>query len=190
MTPLTPERTNRSQASWLLLFGCFLISFAGVVHNLPGKRRQILFLCTGNYYRSRMAEEIFNHAARQAGLDFSAASKALASPLNTIGNVGPIAQPAVSILESSGIPVRSRQRWPQTVSESDFERADTVIALNLPEHQPMILKRFPQYAGRVIYWNVPDIGEMPIEKAFSLLKNQIQNLISDLKRNNPQRSFK
>ncbi|MGM4967020.1 hypothetical protein AB7714_26215 [Tardiphaga sp. 1201_B9_N1_1] len=30
--------------------------------------RTVLFLCTGNYYRSRYAEELFNHLARRAGL--------------------------------------------------------------------------------------------------------------------------
>jgi protein-tyrosine phosphatase len=33
------------------------------------KPKIMLFLCTGNYYRSRFAELLFNHLAKQRGLD-------------------------------------------------------------------------------------------------------------------------
>jgi protein-tyrosine phosphatase len=40
--------------------------------------KTILFLCSGNYYRSRFAEEQFNHHAELAGLDWVAQSRGLA----------------------------------------------------------------------------------------------------------------
>ena len=40
--------------------------------------RRVLFLCTGNYYRSRLAEELFNQRAHQLGLHWHASSCALA----------------------------------------------------------------------------------------------------------------
>ena len=36
----------------------------------------VLFLCTGNYYRSRFAEELFNHRAARDGLSWVAQSRA------------------------------------------------------------------------------------------------------------------
>ena len=39
--------------------------------------REILFLCTGNYYRSRFAEVLFNHLARESGVKAHAASRGL-----------------------------------------------------------------------------------------------------------------
>jgi protein-tyrosine phosphatase len=171
---------------WVFLIGYCLVSFFRLPRVARGegrKSRQVLFLCSGNYYRSRMAEEIFNHLAEQAGLDDQAFSKGLVTNLSTNGNVGPIAPAAVSILESSGYPVRAKQRWPQTVSETDFKQADWVIALNLPEHQPMILARFPQYAARVTYWNIPDVGEMAVPEAFRRTQGKIQELIAHLSAN-------
>jgi len=41
----------------------------------------VLFLCTGNYYRSRYAEELFNHLARAEGLSWRAISRGAAFAL-------------------------------------------------------------------------------------------------------------
>jgi hypothetical protein len=41
------------------------------------KPKIMLFLCTGNYYRSRFAELLFNHLAKQRGLDWQATSRGL-----------------------------------------------------------------------------------------------------------------
>ncbi len=51
--------------------------------------KKILFLCTGNYYRSRFAEQLFNHLAIKRGLDWEANSRALALEKGT-KNVGAI----------------------------------------------------------------------------------------------------
>ena len=56
--------------------------------------RTVLFLCTGNYYRSRFAEELFNDSARRAGLDWTATSRGLALELGPVERrpaVGPLA---------------------------------------------------------------------------------------------------
>ena len=57
--------------------------------------KTVLFLCTGNYYRSRFAEELFNHQAERADLDWIAQSRGLALERGALlavrsgGNVGP-----------------------------------------------------------------------------------------------------
>ena len=40
--------------------------------------RTVLFLCTGNYFRSRFAEILFNSLSTQRGLDWTASSRGLA----------------------------------------------------------------------------------------------------------------
>jgi protein-tyrosine-phosphatase len=40
--------------------------------------KTVLFLCTGNYYRSRFAEELFNYEAERASLPWIAQSRGLA----------------------------------------------------------------------------------------------------------------
>ena len=43
-----------------------------------GTMNLLLFICTGNYYRSRFAEAVFNHHAKQRGLPWRAFSRGLA----------------------------------------------------------------------------------------------------------------
>ena len=51
----------------------------GRLERLNGRKeakvKTVLFLCTGNYYRSRFAEELFNHHAERAGDDWIAQSR-------------------------------------------------------------------------------------------------------------------
>jgi protein-tyrosine phosphatase len=61
------------------------------------KNRQVstvLFLCTGNYYRSRYAEILFNSVAGRMSLPWKASSRGLALERG-VNNVGPIAASAV-----------------------------------------------------------------------------------------------
>jgi len=62
----------------------------------------VLFLCTGNYYRSRFAEILFNSVAGKMGLPWKASSKGLALERG-VNNVGPMAVSAVTALEAMGV---------------------------------------------------------------------------------------
>lgn len=52
--------------------------------------KNVLFLCTGNYYRSRYAEILFNSVAGRMGLPWRASSRGLALERG-VNNVGPMA---------------------------------------------------------------------------------------------------
>ena len=62
--------------------------------------KTVLFLCTGNYYRSRFAEVLFNSAAGRMGLPWRALSRGLAVERG-VNNVGPMA-----VLEGMGYRVK------------------------------------------------------------------------------------
>src|SRR5438876_5201878 len=61
------------------------------------EKKTILFLCTGNYYRSRFAESLFNAVAGQMRVPWRASSRGLALERGT-GNVGPMAVSAIDAL--------------------------------------------------------------------------------------------
>ena len=66
------------------------------------KEKTVLFLCTGNYYRSRFAEILFNSVAGKMNLLWRASSRGLALERG-VNNVGPMAVTAIEALEARGL---------------------------------------------------------------------------------------
>jgi protein-tyrosine-phosphatase len=83
--------------------------------------RTILFLCTGNYYRSRFAEVLFNFVAEMMDLPWKASSRGLALERG-VNNIGPMVASAVRALEARGVHAAPDfVRSPIQVTVDDFE---------------------------------------------------------------------
>lgn len=143
-----------------------------------GEQPMILFLCTGNYYRSRFAEELFNHHARRKGLPARAESRGLAIELG-VHNVGAMSPNTVEALRDRQIVPTGGHRTPSPVTAGDLARADRVIAVHEPEHRPLMNERHPAWADRIEYWHVPDVGEMDADEAIAKLADRVEALVAD-----------
>src|SRR6266705_691033 len=97
--------------------------------------KTVLFLCTGNYYRSRFAEIYFNSVAGKMGLPWKATSRGLALERGT-GNIGPISALAMRALETLRLrDADASSRFPLQVTAEDLEQAAYIVALKQAEHQ-------------------------------------------------------
>jgi protein-tyrosine phosphatase len=134
---------------------------------------KLLFLCTGNYYRSRFAEYYVRHRASELGLDWSVDSRGLGL---TSSNVGPLSQYTIAECERIGISCEPC-RLPLALSTSDLEQADRTIALKEAEHRPMLRRLFPDWESRVEYWQVHDIDCAAPEEALPWLRRLLDQLI-------------
>lgn len=144
---------------------------------LPPDKQTVLFLCTGNYYRSRYSEVFFNALADQAGLPWTALSRGLALERG-IYNIGPMARVAVTALAKRGMTAdRACSRFPIQVRPYDFEQAQRIIALKQAEHLPILRERFPAFVDRVEFWHIDDEPYvLPlIEKEVRLLIDSLQS---------------
>ena len=139
----------------------------------------VLFLCSGNFYRSRFAEHFFNWAAPQQGLAWRAESRGFRLHPN---NVGPISPHAVAGLGARGIAVADPPRFPLVATECDLETAGRVIALKEAEHRPMMRDRFPAWLDRIEFWNIHDIDFAEPTAALVELEQAVQRLIGQLAR--------
>jgi len=139
--------------------------------------KRVLFLCTGNYYRSRYAEEVFNHGAKGEGLRWRAFSRGVAER-GSPDNVGPMSIFALQALEAKAIVPEGAARYPQLCSLSDFEQADLMIALKEAEHRPMLERRFPEFAAKVIFWHVDDVELTHPTIALAMIDERVHELIS------------
>lgn len=136
--------------------------------------RHVLFLCSGNYYRSRFAEHFFNWLAESNGIDWHADSRGLA--VGHAGNVGPISRHAVERLQALNVPINGDSRFPRQLSEADLAGSDLVIGLKRAEHQLLLVDLFPSWAEQVEYWHIDDLDCAEPEEALTVLEEEVRAL--------------
>jgi protein-tyrosine phosphatase len=141
--------------------------------------RTVLFLCTGNYYRSRFAEMLFNALAREHGLAWYADSRGLALEKG-VNNVGPISVTAVNTLQGLGVNLPGPARYPLQVQEQDFQQATLVIALREAEHRPYVSARYPAWVDTIEYWHVHDGNPTPVYNPLTEIEKEVRRLIQRL----------
>ncbi len=139
--------------------------------------KQVLFLCSGNYYRSRFAEILFKQLAQQRGLEWRADSRGIVAQWSR--NPGPISQAALEGLRARGV-AYNVTRYPMQLREQDLQNATRVIALYETEHRPMLRAYFPQWEDKVEFWRAPDLDEMNSERALALIEQNVLLLLQEL----------
>jgi protein-tyrosine phosphatase len=141
----------------------------------------ILFLCSGNYYRSRFAELLFNHLVVKAGLSYQADSAGL-WPDCRKHNIGPISAHTVAALSERGVLLPDSHRVPRDVREADIRAAALTVALKEAEHRPIVVERFPSLLERIEFWHVHDVEDAPPSEALPLIETNVRALIERLRR--------
>lgn len=137
----------------------------------PVPIRRVLFLCSGNYYRSRYAEALFNHHARAQGWPWRAFSRGLSTHL--IG--GDLSPHTRQVLLRRGIALKQTAPGRRPLSRADLAAASHIVAVKESEHRPILQARFPQHAARVEYWSVHDLdASLPAATLAHLEKEVLQ----------------
>jgi len=143
------------------------------VHAAP--ERHLLFLCTGNYYRSRFAEELWQHLETRQPTGWRAQSRGI-SFVHSRENVGPISPHARWGLQARGIELDEPLRAPRLVEPTDLAGAAHIVAMSRQEHRPMLLVHFPIWTDRVECWDVEDVALWPPEVALERIERWVREL--------------
>lgn len=140
--------------------------------------KNVLFLCSGNYYRSRFAEIVFNHLARERGLPWRADSRGLV--VGRAGNVGAISRYALEGLQARELATGADERFPLQVTAADLKSAHLIVAVKEAEHRPMLTQLYPEWIDRVEFWHVHDLDCAEACDALAELELHLQSLADRL----------
>jgi protein-tyrosine phosphatase len=143
--------------------------------------KKILFLCTGNYYRSRFCEYFFNDLALKQGKNWTAISRGLNVDPKS-GNVGAVSIDVIEALEFYGIKVETCSlRNPMQVQPEDLENVDKVVAVDEVAHRPLVKTKLPQWQEKIEYWQVKDLDENPTQSPLLQLQEKINVLLREIR---------
>ncbi len=137
----------------------------------------VLFLCTGNYYRSRFAEHYFNEQARLRNMDWLACSRGLQPSQD---NLGFMSRDALDRLRVLDIDPPEPLRLPMDLHEDDLREAKVTIAVNEIEHRPLMEARFPDWTERVRYWRIFDVDVTAADTGLAAIEEAVQALLTEL----------
>ena len=138
--------------------------------------KQLLFICSGNYYHSRFAEAVFNHLAIQRDLPWRAFSRGLA-PWMAEGDLSPFTEEA---LHQRGIDRVLTGPTRVKLMEPDLQRAHMIIALKEAEHRPLMREQFPAWENRITYWTIHDLDCALPDESLPLLEARVRALANSL----------
>lgn len=139
----------------------------------------VLFICIGNYYRSRFAEAIFNHYARRRHVNWRASSRGLVINLAQNGDLSPITEAG---LRARGINLRHTSDRRRPLSHNDLEGADIIVAVDEVEQRPLIARDYPAWSDKIVYWHVRDVADWPAARAMGEIEHRVLGLIDALAR--------
>ena len=133
---------------------------------------KILFVCTGNAYRSPVAEALLKHLNPNVETDSAGISPAI-----------PISEDASKFLMKEDAQ-KHLKTSPESLSQKILESYDLIVAMEA-RHKEAILSRCPQCADKIVVWNISDPYFLPpehTEKIFNEIKTQVQKLSESLQK--------
>lgn len=140
-------------------------------------KSKILFLCTGNYYRSRYAEVLFNAWAKEENLNWEAFSRGLRPSPNNPGEISIFTR---RVLEEKGL-MPENPRFPLSLIEEDLQASDWTIAMKDTEHRPMMQEQFPDWENEITYWEIHDIDKATPKEALPKIEEKLKEIIQKIK---------
>ena len=124
---------------------------------------KILFVCTGNSYRSPVAEALLKKVRGDLEVESAGTHPA-----------GMIASNAKRFLEKENA-LENLKGAPEGIDQKNLEEYDLIIAMK-QNHRNEILRRYPQMEDRLQVWDIDDPIYLPYgsdKKVFEEIKSRV-----------------
>lgn len=151
-----------------------------ILVSMPSAIR-IHFVCTGNIYRSRLAEA-YCASKNLPGIQVSSSGIAAGDR-----DIVPISPYAADVLARFGLDAWAAKHWQRT-TRSLVESSDVIVFME-PEHQRFCRDWVEPARQRVEVWEIEDVGPTPaeeipgkVERTFGLIRERTDALLECLRR--------
>jgi protein-tyrosine phosphatase len=134
---------------------------------------KVLFVCSGNAYRSPVAEALLKEIRPEIQVDSAGIQPVI--PISNAAKMYLARENAQRHLKSS----------PEGLDEKDLNTYDLIVAMK-PEHKESVLRKCPHCADRIVVWNIDDPYFLPhghTEKIFNSIKSRVADLADSIERN-------
>ncbi len=138
--------------------------------------KQVLFICTGNFYRSRLSEALFNHGAEARNLPWKSFSRGLDIEQAS----GHISHHTRQTLDRLKIDLKYTAPTRQSLTMEDLERAERIFAMDVIEHRPYMENQFPDWLDRITYWECRDVLWEEPDSCIRKIQSNIQALLREI----------
>lgn len=133
---------------------------------------KILFVCTGNSYRSPIAEALLKKVRGDLEVESAGTHPA-----------GMIASNSKKFLEKENAS-KNLKGAPEGIERKNLEEYDLIIAMK-QNHKNEILRRYPQMEDRIQVWNINDpiyLSYGSDKEVFEEIKRKVSELVESIKR--------
>ena len=131
---------------------------------------KVLFVCSGNAYRSPVAEALLRRLRPDINVDSAGTDPAI-----------PISQDAKKYLARENAE-QHLKKTPEGLSGKQLDEYDLIVAME-PRHKHVILSKCPECPNKIVVWNIDDPYFLPngyAEKVFAQIKDKVLELADSL----------
>ena len=131
---------------------------------------KVLFVCSGNAYRSPLAEALLKKLRPDLEVDSAGIHPAI-----------PISEEAIEYLTREEA-VQYLKESPEALESKKLDEYDLIVVME-PRHKDVILSKCPECHGRIVVWNIRDPYFLPPEsgeKIYRQLKERVTELANSL----------
>jgi protein-tyrosine-phosphatase len=131
---------------------------------------KVLFVCSGNAYRSPVAEALLKKHREDVEVDSAGTNPAI-----------PISGEAEKYLTQENAE-QYLKKAPESLDSKQLDEYDLIVAME-PNHKEVILNRCPECTEKIVVWNITDPYFLPqgyTEKIFKQIRQKVKELAVSL----------